>query len=284
MGDGGGRVVILHRGHEFGRLLAVPCVSQKFIHVDQSRARKDALVTDVPVPRLKEAQQFDLQLSLGSEIGVAALAGKNVMPAAIPEQPSFAEPGSRSNYRLIAGGPAHTVQWDQIRFRERSNSPSAGFEIVNEKSCRKMNLFGEPRLLYDPGKVRSLHPPVAHRARNSKTGSFRLRAGVIQETADDRQVRCARGWETRAPTPVADVRSVVENKPASHWYHQYRRPESFLEVPPTAPVPFQQFLGLLRSPGARGIVGEIARGQRVPKIKHRIHYGPACLHHVRALE
>src|SRR5579872_1813073 len=185
MGDGGGRVVILHRGHEFGRLLAVPCVSQKFIHVDQSRARKDALVTDVPVPRLKEAQQFDLQLSLGSEIGVAALAGKNVMPAAIPEQPSFAEPGSRSNYRLIAGGPAHTVQWDQIRFRERSNSPSAGFEIVNEKSCRKMNLFGEPRLLYDPGKVRSLHPPVAHRARNSKTGSFRLRAGVIQETADD---------------------------------------------------------------------------------------------------
>src|SRR5690348_15734122 len=127
MRDGSGRVVILHRSHEFSRLLAVPCVSQKFIHVDQSGARKDALVTDVPEPRLQEAQQFDLQVSLGSEVGMATLAGKNVMPAAIPEQSSFTEPGSRSNYRLIACGPAHAVQRDQVGFGECAKAPCAGF-------------------------------------------------------------------------------------------------------------------------------------------------------------
>src|ERR1041385_5225273 len=123
MRAGGGRIKILHRSHEFGRLLDVPCVSQKFIHVDQARARKDALVTDVPEPRLQEAQQFDLQISLGSEVGMATLAGKNVMPAAIPEQTSFAEPGSRSNDSLIACGSTHAVQWDQVRFRECANAP-----------------------------------------------------------------------------------------------------------------------------------------------------------------
>src|SRR5208282_3997307 len=76
----------------------------------------------------------------------------------------------------------------------------------------------------------------------------------------------------------------VESKPASHWSHQYRRPESFLEVPPAAAVAFQQFVGLLRSPCARSIVGEIAWWKRFPQIEDGVDHRPARLHHVRALK
>src|SRR5258705_416687 len=93
-----------------------------------------------------------------------------------------------------------------------------------------------------------------------------------------------RGWERRVPRPTENVHSEVGNKPAWHWSHQYRRPESFFEVPPAAAVAFEKFVGLLRSPGAGSVVGEIARRKRFPEIEHRVDHRPARLHHVRALK
>src|SRR5439155_12572731 len=61
----------------------------------------------------------------------------------------------------------------------------AGFEVVDEQSGGKMNLFGETRLLDDPGKVGSLNASVAHRAGDAEAGHFGARAGVVQEFGDD---------------------------------------------------------------------------------------------------
>src|SRR6266576_5503171 len=91
-------------------------------------------------------------------------------------------------------------------------------------------------------------------------------------------------WERRVPRLSENAHSEVGSKPAWHWSHQYRRPESFFEVPPAAAVAFEKFVGLLRSPGAGSVVREIARRERLPKIEHRVHHRPARLHHIRALK
>src|SRR6202008_1717586 len=93
-----------------------------------------------------------------------------------------------------------------------------------------------------------------------------------------------RDWERRVPRLAGSAHYEVGNKPAWHWSHQYRRPESFFEVPPAAAVAFEKFVGLLRSPGAGSVVREIARRERLPKIEHRVHHRPAGFHHVRALK
>src|SRR5215469_10914129 len=64
------------------------------------------------------------------------------------------------------------------------------------------------------------------------------------------RIRDARGWERLVQRRAEDDHSGIGNKPAWHWFHQYRRPESFFEVPPAAAVALQQLVGFLGSPSA----------------------------------
>ena len=50
----------------------------------------------------QEPQQFYLQIPLGREIRVSALASENLVLAAVPEQSRFPQAGSRGDDRLIA--------------------------------------------------------------------------------------------------------------------------------------------------------------------------------------
>ena len=61
------------------------------------------------------------------------------------------------------------------------------------------------------------------------------------------------------------------------------RPTS-VSVPPLATAARHQFLGLGRTPGAGGVVGEVARRQGLPDVEDRLHDRPAGFDHVGALE
>src|ERR1700757_3256400 len=93
-----------------------------------------------------------------------------------------------------------------------------------------------------------------------------------------------RDWERRVPRLAGSAHYEVGNKPAWHWSHQYRRPESFFEVPPAAAVAFEKFVGLLRSPSSGRIIGEITWRECFPEIQHRIYHRPARFHHIRTLK
>src|SRR5206468_2427890 len=102
------------------------------------------LVTDVPKPQSQKSQQFDLKVPMRSEVGMAAFAGEDKMPASIPKQSGFAEAGAGGDHGLIArNGAAALVQHDQIVFRQRADAPGAGLEIIDQQRGRKMNLLGK---------------------------------------------------------------------------------------------------------------------------------------------
>src|SRR5262249_4679218 len=56
------------------------------------------------------------------------------------------------------------------------------------------------------------------------------------------------------------------------------------DAAPSAPIALQQLVGFAWSPGARWVVGEAARRQRVPDVKDGLDYGPTRFDHICALE
>src|SRR5215471_11223278 len=108
-------------------------------------------------------------------------------------------------------------------------------------------------------------------------GERRNRAGTFRQSL---RVLYVRGWETRALPPAGDFRSGPGNRPAAHWIPQYRRPGSFVEVPPSATVALDQFVGLFRSPCSGRVVRKIPRRQRLPQIENWIDDTPPGLNHV----
>jgi hypothetical protein len=120
------------------------------------------------------------------------------------------------------------------------------------------------------------------------TRPLRTGPAMPKQATSGRVVEPFRNSETMSPNSLysrlgntrsetkEDRHSGVENRPVERWFHQYRRPESFLEVPPAPAVALQQFIGLFRSPGAGSIIRKVPRGKRLPKIQHRIdHVQPA---------
>src|ERR1700731_4502382 len=82
-----------------------------------------------------------------------------------------------------------------------------------------------------------------------------------------RQVRCNPGWEKRARKSAGDVHSGAGSMPVERWFPQYRRPESFLEVPPAPAVALHQFVGFFRSPTAGSVIRKISWRQRLQQIE-----------------
>src|SRR5437660_3869910 len=134
----------------------------------------------------QEFQQLDLQIVARREIGMPALASKHVMPGSVPEQACLAQPRTRRDYGLIAHGrTGDPVQRDQVARFQRSDSPRAGFQVVDQKCCGNMSLLRQLRLFDDPGKVRGFNSTVAHWTGNAETRDLRMCAGFIQKAADD---------------------------------------------------------------------------------------------------
>ena len=57
-----------------------------------------------------------------------------------------------------------------------------------------------------------------------------------------------------------------------------------IEVPPVPSITLEQFFGVLRTPSAGRIIGEIARRQGLPKIQHRTDDAPSGFYHVGTLK
>ena len=113
------------------RFVAAALFAQKLIHVDQTGAGEDALVTYVFVAARQEPQQFDLQVPLGPEVHMSALTGKDLMLAAVPEQSRFSQAGSRRDHRLITNRLRDSMERNQILRAERPNAPRARLQIVD---------------------------------------------------------------------------------------------------------------------------------------------------------
>src|ERR1700689_3915992 len=72
-----------------------------------------------------------------------------------------------------------------IPISQRADSPGASFEIVDQQSCRKMNLFCEPRLLDHPWQIGSFHAAIPHRASDSKASRVRMSSGIVKKSRDN---------------------------------------------------------------------------------------------------
>jgi len=72
----------------------VPVGTQKIMHVDKPPAGNDPLPADVSVPLAQECEQRNLEVACGTEIRMAALAGKRPVPLAVPVQARLAKPGT----------------------------------------------------------------------------------------------------------------------------------------------------------------------------------------------
>ena len=66
------------------------------------------------------------------------------------------------------------VERDYILGIESGNAPGIGFEVVNQEGFLDLEFVGQTLGFDDPGKIGSLHPPVAHRARNAEAGGVRM--------------------------------------------------------------------------------------------------------------
>ena len=126
-----------------------------------------------------------MQLTLRCEIRVPALAGKDLMLAAVPEQTRFSQTGARRDDRLIANGRRNSVQRSQIVWSERPNAPCIRFQIIDQQSGRQLNLFCQAGLFDDPGKVRSLDASISYRPGNSETGDVGPGGGAFEELGDN---------------------------------------------------------------------------------------------------
>ena len=135
----------------------------------------------MPVTPRQKPQQFNLQLALGREIHVSALAGKHLMLAAVPEQPGLAQAGSGRDHRLIAIRRHYLVKRNQILRAEGPNSPRIGFEIIDQQSSGQLNLFRQTGLVDDPGKVRNFNASIVYGPCDAETSSLRPRRRVGEE-------------------------------------------------------------------------------------------------------
>ncbi len=168
-------------GGKSGRLVSTSLFAKKLVHVDQAWPGEHAFVADMSVTARQKPQQFDLQIALGCEIRVSALAGKHLMLAAVPEQPGFSQAGSGRDHRLIAIRRHHLVKRDQILRAEGPNSPRIGFEIIDQQSGGQLNLFRQTGLVDDPGKVRSFDASIVDRSCDAETSSLGPRRRVGEE-------------------------------------------------------------------------------------------------------
>src|SRR5208283_1077860 len=109
------RIAFLESCGQLGRFRPAPTVAQEFVNIHQAGPGKDALIAHMSKACLEEAQQFNLQISLRTEIGMPAFAGENVVSASVPEKPGFSQSSSGRDDSLIAhGGSAYPVQRNQV--------------------------------------------------------------------------------------------------------------------------------------------------------------------------
>src|SRR3974390_3097680 len=148
----------------FGKLLgffATSGFAQEFVYVHKSRTGQNAFVTYVAEARLKEAYQFDLQVSPRAEVGMSTFAGEDVMSRSVPKEPSLTQSSARCDHCLITHGrTGYVVERNEVSGSKSTNAPRARLEIVDEERSGKLNLLGHARLLIYPWQVRPFDPPV----------------------------------------------------------------------------------------------------------------------------
>ena len=117
---------------------------------------------------------------------MAAFAGENVMPGAIPVHSGFAQSGSGGDHRLVADRLSlHLVERNHILGVESGNAPGIGFEIVDQEGLFDLEFIGQTLGLDDPGKIGSFHPAVAHRASNAEASGVRMQVRSIDKFGHD---------------------------------------------------------------------------------------------------
>src|SRR5919204_2222926 len=92
------------------------------------------------------------------------------------------------------------------------------------------------------------------------------------------------GSKTSLRRGGAAVRLPARRTPASCACRRCPPPKSSADPPPLSSVALQQLIRLFGAPRARGIVGEVTRGQGSPYIQDRRYHSPARLNHVSTLE
>src|ERR1700722_41614 len=154
---------------------------QEFVDVHQSRARKNAFVTDMTVAGGQELQQLNLQFALWSEIRMSAFARENLVLRSVPEQSRLSQTCSRRDYCLIALRWRDLVESGKVLRAKTTNSPGRSLEIIDQESRWKLDLLCQVRLLVNPGKVGGFNSTLTYGTRYSKTRNIGPDARLLYE-------------------------------------------------------------------------------------------------------
>src|SRR5258708_18231496 len=168
------------------RHFAFSSVAQEFEYVERAGARENTLVADVAVTGVQVTVEFDLQLILRTEVGMAAFGGEKVVAFAVPEKAAFAEAGAGGNDAVVPGSlGGNAVQWNPILAGQSGDSPAGGLEVVDQSCVLEIEFVSEAARFDGPRKIRSLNPAIVDGAGDTETSPERPNARSADKLGDD---------------------------------------------------------------------------------------------------
>ena len=127
---------------------------EKFVDGTEAAAGKNQLKTDLRIAAAHEVKQFDFLFGVGSEIGVAAFGGADLITRAIPNEKSFAQAGARSEQRTRATEFWRArIQNREIGRIEIFDAVSPGAEVVEKNDVFDVEFLGKDGGVNGPGQI-----------------------------------------------------------------------------------------------------------------------------------
>ena len=118
-----------------------------------------------------EAQEFDLLVGVGSEIGVATFGRNDAITLPVPDEEGLAETGARSEQGPGATGLRFAWIQNAEVFRGKVLDAVAGStEVIHEHDLGNIQLRGESAGVYGPGKIGGANSVVNDRASDAEAG------------------------------------------------------------------------------------------------------------------
>ncbi len=144
---------------------------EKFVDGTEAAAGKNQLKTDLRIATEHEAKQFDFLFGVGSEIGVAAFGGADLITRAIPNEKSFAQAGARSEQRARATDFWRArIQNREVGRIEIFDAVAPGAQIVQKNDVFDAEFRGKYGRINGPGKIGGAHAIVDDRTGDAETG------------------------------------------------------------------------------------------------------------------
>ncbi len=179
-------VLGFHRLGDGGKFGAAAGIAEEFVDVFDAHAGGDALGADMDELLDEVFEEGDLEFVARGEVGMATLAGPDMVAVAVPEKPSFAETGAGGDDAAVADGMGRAALDDgKIPGGQVRDAAGVGGEVVEDSDMRDAEFHGDFLGVHAPREVGGLGAAVRDDAGNSETGGEDRLVLVGEEFAED---------------------------------------------------------------------------------------------------